>query len=129
MQEVVAAIILQDKHVLCAKRPKNGVLGDLWEFPGGKVEPGETLEEALHREIKEELSIHITIHEPFMSLVHEYPTHTVKVHTFLCEWASGEMTPMVHSDIRFVQMSELDELTWVAADDPVIEALKKKLGT
>lgn len=129
MQEVVAAIILQGKHVLCAKRPENGVLGDLWEFPGGKVEPGETLEDALHREIEEELSIQISIQEPFMSLVHQYPTHIVKVHTFLCEWESGEMTPQAHSDIRFVSLDELDELTWVAADDPVIDALKKKLAT
>jgi mutator protein MutT len=127
MQEVVAAIILQNQQVLCAKRPGNGVLGNLWEFPGGKVEPGETLEEALHREIKEELSIGIRIQEPFMSLVHTYPTHTVQVHTYLCEWASGDMIPLVHSDIRFVTIEDLDELEWVAADDPVIAALKKKL--
>lgn len=124
---MVAAIILQQQQVLCAKRPSNGVLGNLWEFPGGKVEPGETLEEALHREIKEELSIEIKIHDPFMSLVHTYPTHTVLVHTYLCEWVSGEMTPLVHSDIRFVLIEDLDELDWVAADDPVIDALKKKL--
>jgi mutator protein MutT len=129
MQDVVAAIILQDQQVLCAKRPKHGVLGDLWEFPGGKVEPGETLEDALHREMEEELSIQIRIQEPFMTLVHHYPTHTVKVHTFLCEWVSGEMTPLVHSDIRFVKMDELSQLIWVAADDPVIEALKKKLAS
>jgi len=127
MQEVVAAIIFQHQQVLCAKRPSNGVLGNLWEFPGGKVELGETLEEALHREIEEELSIEIKIQEPFMSLVHTYPTHTVLVHTYLCEWVSGEMTPLVHSDIRFVSIEDLDELEWVAADDPVIEALKKKL--
>lgn len=127
MQEVVAAIILQHQQVLCAKRPSTGVLGNLWEFPGGKVEPGETLEDALHREIKEELSIKITIQEPFMSLVHTYPTHTVQVHIYLCEWASGDLIPLVHSDIRFVSIEELDELDWVAADDPVIDALKKKL--
>lgn len=128
MQTVVAAIIVHQGNVLCAKRPPNNVLGDLWEFPGGKVEPGETLEAALHREIKEELGISIRIIESLLSLVHQYDTHEVEVHTYLCDWIDGDLTLHVHTQSKWLNVSELDSLDWVAADDPVIAHLKKKLG-
>lgn len=128
MQTVVAAVIVHQGLVLCAKRPPNNVLGDLWEFPGGKVEAGETLEEALHREIKEELGISIRIQESLMSLVHQYDTHEVQVHTYLCAWIDGDLTLHVHSQSKWLSVSELETLDWVAADDPIIKHLKKKLG-
>ncbi len=123
MQTVVAAIIVKDGQVFCAKRPPEKVLGDLWEFPGGKVESGETLEEALHREIKEELGISIRIQESLMSLVHRYDTHEVQVHTYLCDWVDGELTLHVHTDSKWLSVSELETLDWVAADDPIINYL------
>jgi 8-oxo-dGTP diphosphatase len=128
MQTVVAAIIVRQGLVFCAKRPPKSILGDLWEFPGGKVEPGETLEAALHREIKEELGISIRILDPLLSLVHQYDTHEVKVHTYLCEWTEGDLTLHVHTQSKWLTVDELETLDWVAADDPVIVHLKKKLG-
>jgi 8-oxo-dGTP diphosphatase len=128
MQTVVAAIIVHQGKMFCAKRPPNGILGDLWEFPGGKVEPGESLEDALHREIKEELGITIRIREAFLSLTHQYETHEVSVHTYLCDWVDGEFTLHVHTDSQWASVAQLETLDWVAADDTVIEHLKKKLG-
>ena len=128
MQTVVAAVIVRQGLVFCAKRPANGILGNLWEFPGGKVEPGETLEAALHREIEEELGISIRIDEPLISLVHQYDTHEVEVHTYLCEWTKGDLTLHVHSQSKWLSVHELETLDWVAADDPIIKHLKKKLG-
>lgn len=128
MQRVVAAVIMHQGKVFCAKRPPGKVLGGLWEFPGGKVEPGETLEEALHREIQEELGLGITIQEPLLTVVHQYPTHQVEVHTYLCEWASGDVVLHVHTDAKWLRWDALDQLDWVAADDPIIAHLKKKLG-
>ena len=125
MQTVVAAVIVRQGLVFCAKRPANGILGNLWEFPGGKVEPGETLEAALHREIEEELGISIRIQESLMSLVHQYDTHEVQVHTYLCDWIDGDLTLHVHTQSKWLSINELKTLNWVAADDPLIKYLEE----
>lgn len=125
MQTVVAAVIVQDGRVFCAKRPMDKILGGLWEFPGGKVEPGESLEEALIREIKEELGIEITITKHLLNVVHEYPSHSVNLHTYLCHWVANDLILHVHTDAKWVSPKELHELEWVAGDDPIIEVLQK----
>lgn len=125
MQIVVAAVIIQDGRVFCAKRPMDKILGGLWEFPGGKVEPGELLEEALIREIEEELGIMISVEKSLLTLVHEYPSHSVTLHSYLCHWVGGDLNLHVHTDARWVTPAELVELEWVAGDDPIIEHLIK----
>lgn len=125
MQTVVAAVIVQDGRVFCAKRPMNKILGGLWEFPGGKVEPGESLEEALIREIDEELGITITVERPLLTLLHEYPTHKVELHSYLCRWVGRDLNLHVHSDAKWVTPKELLELEWIAGDDPIIKYLIK----
>ena len=125
MQTVVAAVIVQDGRVFCAKRPQGKILEGLWEFPGGKVEPDESLEEALIREIEEELGIYITVEKPLLTLVHEYPTHSVTLHSYLCHWVGKDLNLHVHSDAKWVTPKELVELEWVAGDDPIIEYLVK----
>jgi len=125
MQTVVAAVIIQDGRVFCAKRPMDKILGGLWEFPGGKVEPGESFEEALIREIEEELGIVITVDRPLLRVIHEYPSHVVHLHSYLCHWVGGDITLHVHTDAKWVTPKELKELEWVAGDDPIIEFLQK----
>ena len=109
--EVVAALIVKDHRFLICQRPAHKARGMLWEFVGGKVEPGETLPQALIRECLEELGIRVTPQEIFMQLVHTYPDITVRLTLF---WAQTQDTPqrLEHNDLRWIGVDEIDHFSF-----------------
>ena len=125
MTDVVAALIWQGDRFLACQRPANKARALLWEFVGGKVEPGETKEQALIRECREELDIELAVGELFMEVVHEYPDLTVRLSLFNATIASGTPKKLEHNDLRWIAVSEIDELEFCPADDEILERLKQ----
>ena len=125
--EVAAGLILYDGRYLIAKRRSGVHLAGLWEFPGGKRERGETLEDCLRRELFEELSIRIDEPVPFRMVRHEYPEKTVELHFFRCAIEAGQPRPLDCAEIRWVYPSELGQYQFPPADRPIIEALQREV--
>jgi mutator protein MutT len=123
--EVAAGLICHDGRYLIAKRRTGVHLAGLWEFPGGKREQGETLEECLRRELYEELSIRIDVPIPFQIIRHEYPEKTVELHFFRCTIGEGRAMPLDCAEIRWVYPSEMGQYQFPSADRPIIEALQR----
>ena len=122
MTEVVAALIWdKDKFMIC-QRPTHKARGLLWEFVGGKVEPGETKEQALIRECQEELAITLSVGDVFMDLVHEYPDLTVHLTLFNAAILEGIPKKLKHNDIKWITPSEISNYEFCPAD---VEILKK----
>jgi len=123
--EVVAAVIFYHEYILCVQRPKNKLhyISEKFEFPGGKLEESETKEEALHRELSEELNISVDIKSFFLTVVHEYPDFELTMHSFLCEVDSQELTLNEHLDHKWLKVDELKTLDWAAADIPIVDKL------
>jgi A/G-specific adenine glycosylase len=123
---VTAAVIQLDGKVLLARRPAHGLLGGLWEFPGGKQEPGEELIEALKREIREELGAEIRVGEPFGIYNHAYTHFKVTLHAFLCRLAGDTLpTPLEASEIRWVGVAELREFPMGKIDRQIARRLQE----
>ena len=124
--EVVAGIIYCKNQILCVQRPKNKLhyISEKFEFPGGKIEEGETQKEALKREILEELNISTKIKSLFMTVVHEYPAFELTMHTFICEVETKEITLVEHIDQKWLTAKELKTLDWAAADIPIVNKLE-----
>ena len=125
--EVVAAIIHDAEGRIFATQRGYGDWKDWWEFPGGKIEPGETAEQALHREIWEELETSITIGELLHTIEWDYPKFHLTMHCFLCTLESGEFILKEHEAARWLAPNELDSVQWLPADIQVIEMIKTKL--
>jgi 8-oxo-dGTP diphosphatase len=123
--EVVAAIIYFENKILCVQRPKNTLnyISEKFEFPGGKIEYGETKEEALERELKEELNILTNIKSLFITVVHQYPDFELTMHSFICEANSKELTLNEHIALEWLSINELEKLDWAAADIPIVNKL------
>ena len=122
---VVAAAIFRENRVLCVQRSKHTkeYKSLKWEFPGGKVEVGESREEALVREIREELSVDIEVSEFLMTIEHTYPDFHLTMHVFKCVLDQGEITLNEHVALKWLSVDELDQLDWAAADVPVVKSL------
>ena len=125
MTEVVAALIWEGEQFLACQRPAHKARGLLWEFVGGKVEPGETKEEALIRECREELAVTVTVGDLFMEVVHPYPDLTVRLSLFHAAIAQGEPKKLEHNDIRWITVEEIDSLPFCPADQDILERLKQ----
>jgi len=123
--EVVAAVVFCEDLVLCVQRPKNKLhyISEKFEFPGGKIEEGETKEEALQRELLEELNLSARINSFYLTVVHEYPDFELTMHSFLCEVDSKEITLNEHIDQKWLKIEELTTLDWAAADIPIVDKL------
>ena len=124
MTEVVAALIWEDNRFLACQRPAHKTRGMLWEFVGGKVEPGESREEALIRECREELAVAVTVGEVFMEVIHEYPDLTVNLTLFHAAILEGVPQKLEHNDIRWITVSEIDHYQFCPADDEILARLK-----
>lgn len=123
--EVVAGIIFFQDQILCVQRPKNKLhyISEKFEFPGGKIEKGETEKEALQRELFEELSISIKIKSFYHAVVHEYPDFELTMHSFICEVETKELTLNEHIHLEWLTLNELQKLDWAAADIPIVDKL------
>ena len=126
MTEVVAALIWdKDKFLIC-QRPANKARALLWEFVGGKVEKGETKEQALIRECKEELNITLNVGDIFMEVVHEYPDITVHLTLFNATIAEGVPQKLEHNDIKWITPSEIPNYEFCPADEEILKKIKEK---
>jgi len=125
MTEVVAALIWRGDRFLACQRPDHKARGLLWEFVGGKVEPGESREEALIRECREELAVAVAVDSVFMEVVHEYPDLTVHLTLFHAAIAEGEPQKLEHHDIRWLRIDEIDDYQFCPADDEILAKLKR----
>ena len=123
MIEVVAALIWdKDKFMIC-QRPANKARALLWEFVGGKVEPGETKEQALIRECMEELAVTLSVDDVFMDVVHEYPDITVHLTLFNATVAEGIPQKLEHNDIQWIRASEIYDYHFCPADKEILEKI------
>jgi 8-oxo-dGTP diphosphatase len=124
--DVVAAIIQCGEETLCVQRgpAKLDYISKKYEFPGGKIEVGETKESAIIREIKEELHLDILKPKFFNTVLHQYPDFHITMHTFICPVESTEITLTEHIDEKWLRIDELHKLDWAAADIPVVEKLQ-----
>lgn len=120
---VVAAIIKKDEKILCVQRPKGGEASYKWEFPGGKIEKGESHKEALIREIREELDCDISVGELVMTIEHQYEAFHLTMHCYDCRIIRGKLTLHEHIDSRWLPAGELKNLDWAPADWPIIDKL------
>jgi 8-oxo-dGTP diphosphatase len=117
---VACAIIERNGTVLAAQRSAAMTLPLKWEFPGGKIEPGESPEECLSRELHEELGVSVRIDTALSPATHGYPDFTVTLYPFTCRLTGGDLTPHEHHALRWIVPGRLPELDWAAADLPVI---------
>ena len=120
---VACAIIQQDGLILAAQRSSTMSLPLKWEFPGGKLEAGESPQVCLLRELNEELGISVTIGEELPPHTHSYPTFTVTLYPFLCHHLQGRIILHEHNDVRWLTLTDLPLLDWAEADLPIIQAL------
>lgn len=127
--EVVAAILEYDGKILCMERGqgKYEYVSFKYEFPGGKIEPGEAKHEAIERELREEMDVHVTVSEEdlYTTVQHEYPDFSITMYAFLCHLDSPEFVRKEHVAAKWLHPSELPTLDWAPADVPIMEKLAK----
>lgn len=127
MVEVVAALVWRGDRFMICQRPAHKARGLLWEFVGGKVESGETKEQALVRECWEELDILLKVKDIFMELTHEYPDITVHLSLFNAEILEGEPKKLEHNDIKWIRPEEIPQYEFCPADKAILERLLERI--
>lgn len=125
MTEVVAALIRDADRFLICQRPANKARGLLWEFVGGKVEPGESREEALIRECREELAITVGVGDIFTEVTHVYPDLTIHLTVFYARIVAGSPQKLEHNELRWITSEQLGKYTFCPADRAIVEKLRK----
>jgi len=129
-QVIGVGVVCNDAgEVLIDQRLDEGLLGGLWEFPGGKQEPGEAIEHTIARELREELAIEVTVGEPLIELEHAYSHKKLRFVVHLCQWRSGEPQPLASQQVRWVEPSALASYPFPAANARIIAALQAHLQT
>ena len=123
--EVVAGVIFYKDSILCVQRPPNKLhyISEKYEFPGGKIEEGESQKEALHHELLEELNLPTEIQSHFLTVVHEYPDFELTMHSYICKVDSKELTLNEHIDQKWLNVENISSLDWAAADIPIVDKL------
>ena len=124
---VVGAVVVRDGLVLCAKRGPHGALAGLWEFPGGKVEAGESPRDALAREIAEELDCSVRIGSEITTTTYDYPFAQITLTTYWAELEFGEPTPTEHAELSWLAPDDLSTIEWAPADVPAVQAVTERL--
>jgi 8-oxo-dGTP diphosphatase len=125
---VVGAVIVRDGQVLAAQRGGSGPLAGLWEFPGGKIESGESAREALEREVAEELDCVVEVGDEIITTVHAYDFAEITLTTFFCALVDGEPALTEHAAVRWLLPEDLDSLEWAPADVPAVALLKATIA-
>lgn len=129
MTEVVAALVWDRDTFMICQRPAYKARGLLWEFVGGKVDPGETKEQALVRECQEELAITLSVGDVFMDVTHEYPDLTVHLTLFNAAIAAGTPQKLEHNDIRWISADEIPQHAFCPADEAILRRLSEHGGS
>ena len=128
MVDVVAALIWdQDRFMIC-QRPAHKARGLLWEFVGGKAEPGETMEEALIRECREELDITVAVGDIFTQVIHEYPDILIRLTLFNCTVAQGTPKLLEHNDLKWIAPEEIPNFDFCPADKDILALIRQRAG-
>jgi mutator protein MutT len=122
--EVAAGLVFREGKLLITRRSAGGHLGGFWEFPGGKREPGETFEECLHRELREELGIEVQIDSLIEEIVHHYPERAVRLKFFRCRWLRHEPQPIGCESVAWITAGELGQYAFPAADARLLDKLR-----
>lgn len=125
MTDVVAALIWDRDRFMICQRPAHKARGLLWEFVGGKTEPGETMEAALIRECREELDITVSVGDIFTQVVHEYPDILIRLTLFHCTIAEGTPKMLEHHDIRWIRPDQIPEYDFCPADKDILALIQK----
>lgn len=128
MTEVVAALIWRGEKFMICQRPAHKARGLLWEFVGGKVEAGETKEEALIRECREELDVLLSVGDVFMSVVHKYPDLTVRLTIFNAFIVKGKPKKLEHNDIQWITPREISSYEFCPADEEILRKIIERYG-
>lgn len=123
--DVVAALIWQDNRFLICQRPPHKARGLLWEFVGGKTEPGETMAQALIRECGEELDITVAVGDCFIQVLHEYPDIHIRLSLFHCTIAEGTPSLLEHVDLKWILPSEIPLYDFCPADEEILERIRE----
>ena len=126
MVEVVAALIWEGNKFMICQRPAHKARGLLWEFVGGKVEQGETKEQAIIRECKEELNVLLSVGDMFMEVIHEYPDLTVHLTLFNATIVDGELQNIEHNDIQWITPSEIQNYEFCPADEEILKEITRR---
>ncbi|MFN0188438.1 MAG: (deoxy)nucleoside triphosphate pyrophosphohydrolase [Bacteroidia bacterium] len=126
--QVVAAIVVHENKILCVQRNENkyDYISKKYEFPGGKMEEGESKEETIKREMLEELNLAIEVQEDFLTVTHEYPDFIITMHSFICSCKDPSLELTEHIAFQWLPASEMGDLDWAAADVPIVEKLMSK---
>lgn len=126
--QVTCAIIERDGLVLAAQRSAAMSMPHKWEFPGGKIDPGESPEECLRRELVEEMGVHVRVGASLPVSTHDYPTFTITLHPFICKIEAGEIALHEHAAVTWLPANVLHTLDWAEADVPVIASYLTEHG-
>lgn len=126
MLEVTCAIIFNENQVLIAQRGAKMKLALKWEFPGGKIEQGESKTACLVREIKEELNLEISIVTELNTVIHHYPEFSLRLYPFICAYQSGELNATEHAQVKWETLAKLMTYDWAAADVPIVKELMER---
>jgi mutator protein MutT len=124
--EVAAGLIFREGKLLLTQRFNDSHCGGLWEFPGGKREPGETFEQCLARELREELGIEVAVREIIESIRHDYPDKAVLLKFYRCQWLNNEPRPIHCQDLAWVEREQLGDYAFPAADARLLERLQNR---
>ena len=125
MTDVVAALIWDGPRFMICQRPAHKARGLLWEFVGGKTEPGETMEEALIRECREELDITVSVGDIFTQVIHEYPDILIRLTLFHCTIAQGSPKLLEHHDLKWILPQQIPEFDFCPADKDILALIRK----
>ena len=128
MTDVVAALIWEQGKFMICQRPAHKARGLLWEFVGGKTEPGESMAEALMRECREELDITVSVGDIFTQVVHEYPDILIRLTLFNCTISEGIPKLLEHHDLKWITPSQIPDFPFCPADEDILKLIQKRCG-